>query len=693
MEPIIIKDIKTSIIKESIDECYLNPKDNIINEHYNQLLFKYLSSNLLFYLPLNEILVLVLEDKLVIYDLKISLTENLKILDEIYYIKDIINYFNEKNKNNKIENEKIKTEKNKDTTNYFLKLNFMDKEQEEKQIKNILITDDFFDIKGNFIIIIQFMNLDIYIIEYNLLHEINNEQKITFISKNTKLMFIDKNINNKNMISKYDENICKNISKINIKTIKDSNNNIYIIYHHKNNLYIHDFIINEISFFGKKDLNENNSLSFKKISLKNDFNHFAINFCYFSSDNYIELITITNNNIIYYYLFLIKIKEFGKKFEEILCEEINIESKSNISDIKYYKENNCDELLKEKILFVIQLNKIFIIKYCIQNDNKKNKKMNIYYKYLINIIELNEEQIYNVFLLQQKFLYIFTRKNKYIEYTLNISQLKNNNKIEEIKIKEKPKYFKIAKFIYDIKPFKSENGFFLLVTQYPVRPINMNIIYKINYSNIIPIKDYFSEGLIIYLRYKNKKEMIINKENNKYYLYNKRYEYFINKIYKGQNDLIEKNIDKMELEDKKINNNMNEQEENKNEDLMEVNSIKYKEKEKESLIENDKIKKELILFYQKKFEKSIKINEEYFFYLNNEKYKCEFCKQVFKEYDKEKMFYKCNNNEITFSCCVSFKPINDNFFWCSYCNLFYSNEIKLFYCLMCDKILSKLDSL
>ena len=187
--------------------------------------------------------------------------------------------------------------------------------------------------------------------------------------------------------------------------------------------------------------------------------------------------------------------------------------------------------------------------------------------------------------------------------------------------------------------------------------------------------------------------MIINKENNKYYLYNKRYEYFMNKIYKGQNDLMEKNIDKMELEDKKINNNMNEQEENKNEDLMEVNSIKYKEKEKESLIENDKIKKELILFYQKKFEKSIKINEEYFFYLNNEKYKCEFCKQVFKEYDKEKMFYKCNNNEITFSCCVSFKPINDNFFWCSYCNLFYSNEIKLFYCLMCDKILSKLDSL
>ena len=78
-----MKDIKTSIISENIDECYLNPKDNIINEHYNQLLFKNFSSNLLFYLPLNEIFILILEEKLVIYDIKISVTENLKILDEI----------------------------------------------------------------------------------------------------------------------------------------------------------------------------------------------------------------------------------------------------------------------------------------------------------------------------------------------------------------------------------------------------------------------------------------------------------------------------------------------------------------------------------------------------------------------------------------------------------------------------------
>ena len=105
----MIRGIKTCVEKENLDECYLNPKDNIINEHYNQLLFKSLPNNLLFYLPLNEILVIVLEEKFILYDIKISLTENLKIIDEVFY-KDIINNFSKIN-NNKNEYEKI--DKNK----------------------------------------------------------------------------------------------------------------------------------------------------------------------------------------------------------------------------------------------------------------------------------------------------------------------------------------------------------------------------------------------------------------------------------------------------------------------------------------------------------------------------------------------------------------------------------------------------
>ena len=58
-----------------------------------------------------------------------------------------------------------------------------------------------------------------------------------------------------------------------------------------------------------------------------------------------------------------------------------------------------------------------------------------------------------------------------------------------------------------------------------------------------------------------------------------------------------------------------------------------------------------------------------------------------------KLFYKCKNNDITFSCCITSSPINDNFLWCSYCNLFYSDKIRYYYCIICDKILSKLDSL
>jgi hypothetical protein len=217
----------------------------------------------------------------------------------------------------------------------------------------------------------------------------------------------------------------------------------------------------------------------------------------------------------------------------------------------------------------------------------------------------------------------------------------------------------------------------------------MNIIYKIHNANITSIKsDYFSEGLILSLRY-DKKETILDKENTNYFLYKKRYEYFINKIFKGQNNSLEENKDKMEIEeiDK---NNMDENDEYKNDDLMKINSALYKEKEKQSSIENDKIKNDIILLFQKKYE-NFKKSESMF--INNDKYKCEFCGEKIKLFDKEKICYKCYNDEMIFACCISNEPINNNFFWCSYCNLFYSNHINLFYCIICDKILSKLDSL
>ena len=136
-------------------------------------------------------------------------------------------------------------------------------------------------------------------------------------------------------------------------------------------------------------------------------------------------------------------------------------------------------------------------------------------------------------------------------------------------------------------------------------------------------------------------------------------------------------------------NNMDENDEYKNDDLMKINSALYNEKEKQSSIENDKIKNDIILLFQKKYE-NFKKNESMF--INNDKYKCEFCGEKIKLFDKEKICYKCYNDEMIFACCISNEPINNNFFWCSYCNLFYSNKINIFYCIICEKILSKLDS-
>ncbi len=699
MDTIMIRGIKTSVENENIDECYLNPKDNIINEHYNQLLFKSLPVNLLFYLPLNEILVIFLEEKIVLYDIKISVTENLKIIDEIFY-KDIINEFAEI-KTNKDNNEQI--DKNKKAT-YFLGLNFISKEHEDKQIKNIKISDDFYNKKGLLIIIIEFMNLDVYIIEYNLLNEINNNPKYKLILKADKNMFIDQK-RNANVTSKLNDNYYKNSYKTKFKIIKYINYKIFFVYQHQYNFYIYNFIINEISLFAHNYKNQNKnkkneySLGYDKITINEDFINFDANCC---SDiecvDYFEIISITINNEIYYHLFLLEINGNKKNYKEIIKEEIKINNNANISYIKYYK-NNCDtinDLLSEKIFFMIQLNKIFIIKYSIEKMHKGNLSINIRSKYLLNIVEFSEEKIYNIFFLQKKYLYIFTRKNKYIEYNLDLENMKNNNKTDIITIDEKPKYFKITKFIYDIKPFKSENGFFILITQNPIRPINMNIIYKINYNNLIPIENDFSEGLMIGLRNPRKKLEFINKENN--FIFNKRYDYFINKIFKGQAPVNKDNKMYIEEEGSEKSNEIQddkieeEEYENQNDDIMNINTEKYRNMEKISIKNNNIIKNEIIDFFFKKYEKSIS-KDEYLKYINNNNFLCEFCGEKFTSFDKNERIYKCTNNDICFSCCLSNKPINNNFIWCSYCNLFYSQELKIYYCIVCDKILTNLDSL
>ena len=705
MDTIMIRGIKTFVEKENLDECYLNPKDNIINEHYNQLLFKTLPINLLFYLPLNEILAIVLEEKIVIYDIKLSVTDSLKIIDEIFY-KDLINEF----LNIKINRNEEKIDKNK-KTNYFMGLNFIAKEQEDKQIKNIIISDDFYNKKGLFIIIIEFMNLDIYIIGYNLLNEINDNSKYGLILKTDKNIFIDKNTN-LNIISKLNENYYKNSYKTKFKIIKYLHSKIFFLYQHQYHFYIYNFKINEISLYAnnknkKRNKYENieNVLVYDKISINNEFINFDANYCFegLNDMDYFEFVTISINNDIYYHLFFLEISNGNKKYyNEIINKEIKIDNKANITNIKYFNNEGSNKLFSDKIFFIIQLNKIFIVNYFLEKDKNDKLLVNIKYKYLLNILAFSEENIYNIFLLQNKYLYIFTRKYKYIEYIFDLKFIKSNQTTEIISIKETPKYFKITKFIYDIKPFQSENGFFILITQNSIRPINMNIIYKINYDILIPIKDSFSEGLILGLRNPKQNIQFTNEDNS--FIFNKRYNYFKNKIFKGQNPFInKKDKNKMEIDEEQsdINEENEENEENNGEDienkyeyddLMKINTEKYKNMENISIKENEDIKNEIIEFYIQNHENNI-TNEEYLKYLNNEQYKCEFCGEKFNNFDKNERFYKCINDDITFSCCFTKMPINNNFLWCSYCRLFYSNELKIYYCIVCDKILNNLDSI
>ena len=406
MDTIKIRGIKTFVEKENLDECYLNPKDNIINEHYNQLLFKILPTNLLFYLPLNEILAIVLEEKIVIYDIKISVTDNLKIIDEIFY-KDIIYEFSDI----KISKNNEKIDKNKKTA-YFMGLNFVDKEQEEKQIKNLIISDEFYDKKGFFVLIIEFLNLDIYIIEYNLLNEINNKPKYSLILKADKNIFIDKKAN-LNIISQLNDNYYKNSYRTKFKIMKYVKKKIFFLYQHHYNFFIYSFNINEISLHSfnkenkKTDKNKNieSVLSYDKICLNKEFIIFDANYCFkeINHNEYFEFITINVNNEIYYHLFALENKDGNKKiYKEIINKEILINNKSNISNIKYAHDNISSNIFCDKIFFIIQLNNILVVNYFIERGKSAELLMNIKYKYLLNIAEFYEEQIYNIFLFQKK---------------------------------------------------------------------------------------------------------------------------------------------------------------------------------------------------------------------------------------------------------------------------------------------------
>ena len=641
MEQLINVRSKTSIEKENIDECYLNPKDAIINERYTQLLFKTLPKSLLFYLKLNEILIIILEEKFVIYDIKKSLAKNLSIIDEVFY-KDITEY-NCKNKNNlneSLNSSSYSKKKDRNKILNFKELNFYAKENEDKIIKNILISDDFYSNKGTFLIFIELLNLDIFIVLYNLLTEINKKPKFKLINKYNKNFFINKE--NNNILEK--DNYYKNSFRTKFKVI--NNNKIYFVYRQNSIFFIFEY--------------KKNFQNYKKFYIKDE------EFVFFDIknkiDDYFEIITSGIDNELYFYLFnldnsksIIKQKIIINNYDNNYCNY------GNISQLKFYENKN--------YFFAIKLNHIYIIHYNIEFN--ENIKLNIKYIQILNIEEFNEESIYDIFLLQEKYLYIFTHKNKYLIYNYNINLTpKEEEKIIYTSVIEKPLYFKITKFIYDIKSFVSENGFFILVTQSPIKPINMNIIYKLNYKHLSKINDNLAESLICSLR---TNEINTISENQKLV---KKLNYYYNKIFKGQTILV--NNEK---------NNFTKDDSNEEEEINNILMADNNEKnEKEVFIKNEQIKKDLINFY-------VKNKEEYKKYLKNEIYKCEFCNKIFVEYDVEKRVYKCENGDINFSCCISARPIEEDFLWCCNCDLFFSKIENILYCIVCDNMLSNLDSI
>ena len=164
---------KQTLAPETLSEFYLCPKDVIISERYNiQFLTRNMRHKLLNYLPLNEVIALVFEDKIEVLDIKSNLMKNMTVLFTLNFEellskdKNSIDISQEKTSKRKSSRKKVLRDKSE-------KLNY-DNGYEDK-CKNIV----FFERKkGVIYCMVERMNLEFYFLRINLIKKHCYEKNI-----------------------------------------------------------------------------------------------------------------------------------------------------------------------------------------------------------------------------------------------------------------------------------------------------------------------------------------------------------------------------------------------------------------------------------------------------------------------------------------------------------------------------------
>ena len=470
---------RTKFEEETSTEFYLNPKDISINDKVCD------SSNLisiLSYLKYNELLILLLEQSIVIIDIKKSISTNLTIIKYLN-INDLYNDIFPQNKKYK--------EKKLILGSNFSCFCFRNKEYELKSVKNFKCFDNKKQLNKIYLMI-EFYNLDFAIISYDNV-QMNFKYKIIYQHQK------DFWSQNKNLKMNYDINLIYNYYTY-IKILQDDDKT-FIFYLCENYIYYFELDFITDSFLLKKKIKIENEIKFFDLKKMNNSNKYI-------------LITINYSNII----------------------------KGNIIDFHYEKILKSENLNKENegliSFFSIENSKFIYSQFNIIYIYNIVEKNSVEYK-LIKKITFSQFEDYNikyVFLSRNDLIFIFNNNGDY-----SIQDLNSENNLKEIN-NNKIYSLSILKIIYDMKEFESKIGFLMVGTQNPIKNSNLNLIYFIpqelsniiikerdnffynNYSQNNFYTEQLCEKIIFQIRFPDNKEKEteeknINKKRVLYYIY------------------------------------------------------------------------------------------------------------------------------------------------------------------------------
>lgn len=472
---------KPKLNTETNEEFYLNPKDMINNDKIYDSTFPL---DVMYYLPLNELLIILFEGDIVVVDIKRTISKNFTIIKKIH-INDLykthFKFIPEEKKN-----AKLIVHRDFSTFCYKFKENDLDK------IKNF----SFVEIKNNLntvYFLVEFLNLDFLIIKYD---NINNQAKYDLVYSHTKNIFLKLG---KNMKFNYESSLIFNYRTC-VLTLNEKIQplNFYVFHLCENKIFIFNFSDMKYKYITKLETDfeiKNIIADFFQIE-EDQYNHFI--FYTVSTLNLVQKIVFNFSN---------------KKIIEntIINNTDSFENEGNITLIKF---DFLQKIISKVVLFA-QMNKIYI--YDINNNNLiKSITFSLFEDWVISYCFIQSDDI----------LYIFNSNG---EYAYNQIEQRED---DEINITNSScQSLVLSKQIYSIKQFETKIGFFILSTQTPIKLLNSNVTYLIpdivtkkttidsliedNFFNKTSFFSFsLSEFLIFALRFSDTKKLLVSQEKD-----------------------------------------------------------------------------------------------------------------------------------------------------------------------------------